>query len=72
MESLIFLFFGNSVFTVQSWLAWYFLCRPGWSKPETSLSLPLIAGFKGMCYYGSIELILFLLALTARQVAFKY
>lgn len=51
MESLIFLFFGNSAFTVQSWLAWYFLCRPGWSKPETSLSLPLIAGFKGMCYY---------------------
>lgn len=50
MESLIFLFFGNSVFTVQSWLAWYLLYRPGWSKSETGLSLLLIAGFKGMRY----------------------
>jgi hypothetical protein len=45
-----FLFFSRQGFSVQPWLSWNSLCRPGWPRSQefTCLCLPS-AGIKGVC-----------------------
>ena len=46
------LFFSRQDFSVQSWLSWNSLCRPGWPPTQkyAYLCLPS-AGIKGMCHH---------------------
>jgi hypothetical protein len=46
--------FPRQGFSVEPWLSWYSLCRPGWPRTQKStcfcLCLPS-AGIKGMCHH---------------------
>jgi fatty acid desaturase len=44
--------FSRQGFSVQPWLSWNSLCRPGWPQTQKSACFCLpIAGIKGMCHH---------------------
>jgi hypothetical protein len=46
------LFFQTGFLSVELWLSWNALCRPGWPRTQKSSCLYLpSAGFKGVCHH---------------------
>ena len=59
---LLFLVFPRQGFSVQPWLSWNSLCRPGWPQTQKSACLCLpSAGIKGVCHHArpSVHFLIF-------------
>jgi hypothetical protein len=52
--------FSRQGFSVQPWLSWNSLCRPGWPQTQKSAFLCLpSAGIKGMCHHAQLNLLFY-------------